>query len=158
MSVSSTIQYAKKPLPPNSKRGIRLLTIHRGESQHFPFDINCSLTACDLDSKPQYEALSFTWGPENHVAAIKVDGEVLEVRHNLLFALRRLRYPNCPRVMWIDAVCIDQSNLDERSSTVSYMSDIYSCATGGVIAWLGQESLDTYIVNTFIEQFINGFE
>jgi hypothetical protein len=60
--------------------------------------------------------------------------------------------------MWIDAVCIDQSNMSERSKTVNFMGAIYSSATGGMVAWFGEEGHDTHLVGPFISSLIEGFE
>lgn len=54
---------------------------------------------------------------------------------NLVAALVHLRYLTEPRVLWIDALCIDQQNESERSSQVARMSDIYRLADR-VVIWL----------------------
>ncbi|KAH7364025.1 heterokaryon incompatibility protein-domain-containing protein [Rhexocercosporidium sp. MPI-PUGE-AT-0058] len=48
-----------------------------------------------------------------------------------------------PTYLWIDAVCIDQNNIEERGQQVSLMFEIYTKASV-VIAWLGGE--DEYTV------------
>jgi|SRR6266498_3420146 len=61
-----------------------------------------------------------------------------KVTVNLYAALRQLRRSDSSRILWVDAPCIDQSNLDERSQQVYIMGDIYSHANE-VLIWLGEE-------------------
>src|SRR6266480_5083928 len=97
---------------------------------------------------PDYEALSYVWGstlaPDSvQILLSKKQGQdgarILNVTKNLSSALQHLRYETRPRVMWIDAICIDQSNLKERSYQVALMSDIYQLAQR-VVVWLGPET------------------
>lgn len=97
----------------------------------------------------QYEALSYFWGAEEKSAkecvfvreadsdeTQKGTSSVLEVRDNLFVALKHLRYKDMPRKLWIDAICINQTDLEERALEVRKMSQIYSLAQRTVI-WLG---------------------
>jgi len=102
--------------------------------------VQCRLVTTSIDSPTQYEALSYTWGsnapsPER---SIDCDGEVTEVTINLYEALLALRYPDKPRTLWIDALCIDQGNNNERNHQVSLMARIYRKAAC-VLLWLGKE-------------------
>ncbi|KAH8883497.1 heterokaryon incompatibility, partial [Thozetella sp. PMI_491] len=85
-----------------------------------------------------YEALSYVWGPPNFSESISCHGVACKVTPNLLAALRRLRYTNKDRTLWVDAICIRQSDIDERIQQVSRMGDIYSQASR-VLVWLGDE-------------------
>jgi len=60
----------------------------------------------------------------------------VEATQNLAAALVDLRYPAEPRVLWIDAICINQKDKSERSSQVARMADIYRLADR-VVVWLG---------------------
>ena len=66
---------------------------------------------------------------------------------NLYAALQRLRPSGSdkPIILWIDAICIDQSNVPERSAQVALMRDIYGTAAN-VIIWLGEEGKDEDLV------------
>ncbi|KAE8453859.1 hypothetical protein EG329_007635 [Mollisiaceae sp. DMI_Dod_QoI] len=98
--------------------------------------------------KPEYEALSYTWGSsENPVLAIvessndtrvSTDQKTLYIGQNLAGALRFLRSPENTRTLWVDAVCINQQDINERNAQVRRMGDIYSLAKK-VIIWLGPE-------------------
>jgi len=85
---------------------------------------------------PQYEALSYVWGDPPSTAEISVNGHTIKVRQNLEDALLALRLSDTERVMWIDALCINQDDIQERSAQVSRMPAIYQRATR-TIAWLG---------------------
>lgn len=66
----------------------------------------------------------------------------LQIRVNLASALRHLRYPDRQRMLWIDAISIDQANTDERGRQVKRMSQIYPLSKN-VIIWIGSESEDS---------------
>lgn len=100
---------------------------------------------------PAYEALSYVWGSPAarcivsiHDSANRGSSESdpslqeLAIGKNLAEALRHLRYTDRTRALWIDALCIDQSNLAERGEQVRRMADIYSLAKR-VVVWLGPE-------------------
>ena len=85
-----------------------------------------------------YQALSYVWGKEDfaHILHLEGGGD-LTITENLDIALRRLRYKDRERILWIDAVCIDQSNLAEKGPRVENMANIYRNAAQ-VVAWLGE--------------------
>jgi hypothetical protein len=85
---------------------------------------------------PVYEALSYTWGDPKVTISVEINGVEFPVTTNLFSALKRLRKPARERVLWVDAVCIDQSNLDERAKQVRRMRSIYQRAKR-VLVWLG---------------------
>ena len=60
----------------------------------------------------------------------------LEIKPNLAAALRELRDEISVRILWIDAICINQSNPEERNQQVPMMADIYGQASR-VCVWLG---------------------
>jgi hypothetical protein len=60
-----------------------------------------------------YEALSYTWGGTERTEEITMDERRLFVTPNLLSALKTIRYTHTERVLWIDAICIDQENVKE---------------------------------------------
>lgn len=67
-------------------------------------------------------------------------GCMVPVTRNLDEALRRFRYKHKETVVWVDAVCIDQSNTEERGHQVGIMGKIYRRAEN-VVAWLGPDPL-----------------
>ncbi|KAI1455534.1 HET-domain-containing protein [Annulohypoxylon moriforme] len=83
-----------------------------------------------------YDALSYTWGGLQKTNEIGVDGQTLGITRNLYMALTKLRSPTESRCLWIDAICIDQGNVQERNHQVQMMKRIFSTASS-VIIWLG---------------------
>ncbi|KAJ8132957.1 hypothetical protein O1611_g673 [Lasiodiplodia mahajangana] len=110
----------------------------------FESDLRGIIRTVALNDKPSYEALSYTWGARTEDRALKIRSDAkwvyksteLPITDNLFRALRRLRRSFKTRVLWIDAVCINQEDIDERSAQVALMEEIYSNATSTVI-WLG---------------------
>ncbi|KAL4730829.1 hypothetical protein ACLX1H_002871 [Fusarium chlamydosporum] len=119
---------------------IRTLTLSPATSAES--DINVELSQTRLDNC-KYEALSYTWATEDGDAtlsrSIYCDGAIIKVSQNCERALRKLRLRARERVLWIDAICIDQSNYDERSKQVALMDLIYLRAKQ-VVIWLGDAS------------------
>jgi hypothetical protein len=103
---------------------------------------------------PCYYTLSYTWGAPYHglplewddpneTRNIYIDDQEFPVRWNLAEALRSLcQLFREPRMFWIDAICIDQSNLEERSTQVQLMHRIYYFAVR-TYAWLGPTTEDS---------------
>ncbi|KAH6709582.1 heterokaryon incompatibility protein-domain-containing protein [Leptodontidium sp. MPI-SDFR-AT-0119] len=119
----------------------RLVTIHAGA---LPSPITASLSTHPLKDAPPYEALSYVWGPfdEKDPDLILLNDYGFVVTTNLSRAMYSLRKEDTDRILWIDAISIDQDDLDERSSQVQLMRDIYRAASGTVV-WLGEELLYT---------------
>ncbi|KAI9730146.1 MAG: hypothetical protein M1818_008240 [Claussenomyces sp. TS43310] len=111
----------------------RLVTIHPG---HWTDRISCTIATVCIHDPVSFQALSYAWGQREITTEISLDDSSLSVTTNLEAALRHLRQ-DVPRVMWIDAICIDQRNLDERSSQVLMMRDIYEKADKTIV-WLGE--------------------
>jgi hypothetical protein len=78
------------------------------------------------------------WGDSMVTEPISLDNEEFLVTTSLHAALRQMRGKAETIIVWVDAICIDQSNVDERSSQVGMMGAIYSSALL-VYAWLGKE-------------------
>ena len=75
-----------------------------------------------------YEALSYAWGTAISPLKVRVDGTNMSITENLDQGLRRLRFDDRPRVLWIDAICINQRDAEERSHQVQHMATIYRSA------------------------------
>ena len=127
--------YTSTPLKKERKE-IRLVTLHPGK---FGEDIQCDITVASLLENPQYEALSYVWGDATRTAPILVNGHEKQATANLVTALRYLREnTHEPRILWIDAISIDQASNEEKSWQVAMMSSIYASCTM-VNIWLGPE-------------------
>jgi hypothetical protein len=107
-----------------------------------PINVLLSTITLSESSKSSPEALSYAWGPVGERVDITVKGpqdRTLSITANLAEALRYLRYTTAPRLLWIDAICINQQDLEERSRQVRWMTKIYSSAQR-VIIWVGTKS------------------
>lgn len=100
---------------------------------------------------PKFEALSYTWGGTQGTRYIHlVDGSTLKVGQNLYNALQDLRMAFQPRVIWIDALSINQDWEEERNQQVKRMQHIYSRASR-VVVWLGPESQNSTLALRTLE-------
>lgn len=126
---------------------IRLLHLgKRGSSQvEEPNLISCTFSTVSLDEYPEYEALSYVWGDTFKEKTIQIDNEAVGITRNLHEALTQLQLPDRERVLWADAVCINQDDDLERTHQVSIMQHIFKRATKVVIylgpTWVGCEEL-----------------
>jgi len=121
------------------QRHIRLLELQPG---HWDEPLQCRLLIENLDSlNHTYEAISYAWGDATHRMPILCNGVDESITSSLFDALRifRGRPGERPRMLWADAVCIDQANLGERSHQVQLMRHIYSTASK-VLLWVGHDS------------------
>jgi len=115
---------------------IRIIELQPGDD--IP-NIQGSLKVASIGSSTpkQYSALSYCWGPDSQPRrTISLDDQWFEVRQSLLGALQQLRSRDeCAR-LWIDAICINQEDEEEKKSQLPLMSSIYSKAET-VEIWLG---------------------
>jgi hypothetical protein len=148
----STLQTAYQYQPLKSPDVVRLMTLLPGE---FSSEIRICLERKQFTEQPvpKFEALSYAWGsivdPVN-IFVGETGYDTLFVTQNLAEALPYLRYREKPRVLWIDAICVNQQDLEERSSQVNRMADIYSKVTR-VVVWLGPQSHDSALALKCIE-------
>lgn len=112
---------------------IRLLYLHPRSADK---KITFNLKHAKLSEMPQYEALSYTWGSPGGDYMMTLDDSIIRTRENLWLALGHLQLANKPRVLWVDAICINQQDTKERNHQVTQMGQIYQQANR-VIAWLG---------------------
>ncbi|KAJ4294905.1 hypothetical protein N0V88_005144 [Collariella sp. IMI 366227] len=122
------------PALSSANREIRLLHLKSGTETD---ELQCHLQVVSLDSNPSYEALSYCWG--RSTANILVNDKYVSVPANLQDALRRFRCATEERILWADAICINQSQIEERNSQVAMMADIYKKCERCLI-WMGQAS------------------
>jgi hypothetical protein len=117
---------------------IRLLIIHPSITASSL--LSCTLDHVSLSSSPTYDALSYVWGTNACQNAVLVNGKHRLIGKNLFLALKHLRLRTEDRVIWADALCIDQENDQERNHQVAQMGRIYSLAKF-VRIWLGVPDL-----------------
>ncbi|CAH0044955.1 unnamed protein product [Clonostachys solani] len=121
---------------------IRLLTVGPGKAAD---ELRCSLSVVSLNTNPKYEALSYVWGDPSITANITVDGTSHPVTANLKYALCALRGLSKPRIIWVDAICINREDLVEKNNQIPLMARIYSAAFNVVVSLgPGSPSLDYF--------------
>ncbi|KAG7411841.1 heterokaryon incompatibility protein-domain-containing protein [Fusarium sp. MPI-SDFR-AT-0072] len=129
--------------------------MHASESSTRPTSEHVLAAEDDLPWRHEWGdfiALSYVWGyPKRKEGEpphlITVDGVAFEVGPNLYFALTQLSRSMRIRQgfkVWIDAICINQADLDERSQQVTRMRDIYQSAWQ-VVIWLGPEEHESLL-------------
>lgn len=94
----------------------------------------------------EFATLSYNWGDPNNTVSIYLNGEETKVRKNLAAALRafrKLNYFHGRYKLWIDAICINQHDNQERSAQVARMRDIYD-GSWTTVTWLGEAADDSY--------------
>ena len=132
-----TTLYTYEPL--ESERRFRLLELRRTEGRELE-PLRGVLREASIDVTPGYVALSYVWGPPEFTDTIEIEGHRLPITPSLCQALQavrpRLGALDWPTLIWTDAVCINQSDVDERAAQVCQMRQIYENA-GIVVAWLG---------------------
>ena len=108
-------------------REIRLLNIFDEQGTS---DVSCGMHTVSLDTVPKFAALSYVWGPQTSQVPVQINGVRACIGRSLDVALRYFRKAAWKMPLWVDAICINQADLAERSAQVCFMDDIYSCATG----------------------------
>jgi Heterokaryon incompatibility protein (HET) len=116
-----------------SKTEIRLLLLNPGGRTA---QLSARIHTVSLDDGPvEYEAVSYTWARQNgdsslsSTITVDLEGSVVWISATCKRALRRLRHVTKTRTLWIDMICINQSNFGERNHQVSQMKRIYSSST-----------------------------
>ncbi|KIM97039.1 hypothetical protein OIDMADRAFT_131266, partial [Oidiodendron maius Zn] len=162
--IHSLPPYKYSPLSAGSSE-IRLLALQRSTTPTEP--IMCRLFKVSLNDAPKfpsstnplpisvYTPLSYCWGTISGMKPIVIDRQSFHVTPSLYSALQHFRgtHQNLPRsakqlerdnetYWWIDAICVNQGDLDERSSQVGLMTRLYKQAQM-VHVWLGEESEDS---------------
>jgi Heterokaryon incompatibility protein (HET) len=146
-------QFAYSPLDRDIGSSFRIVTLLPGE---LDTPLSCTLSLEDW-RKPanSYEAVSYFWGERLHPTTIQIDGRPFRVTSNLESALQHLRHRDegQHRRLWVDAICINQKDTQERGQQVRQMFHIYNGAKQ-VIIWLGNASFESNIALTFINTIL----
>jgi hypothetical protein len=132
------------------KSYMRLLKLQPSQKQEL---IVCELNEISLeDSVERYDALSYVWGsPGNDSVKIQVNKGSLDIGPSLHCALKNLQYRDRPRSLWVDAICIDQTNDWEKNYQVPLMREIYSNAAC-TVCFLGPEKMTTPALYDMLEK------
>lgn len=138
----ATFKYENISLKRPSFRLLRLLNSDSNDDS-----IKCELFESRLppsEDVGDYAAISYTWGSRYKPFEVIINGSRTAVTKNVYLLLRDLRCQKKDKdlIFWIDALCIDQDNEEERGQQVQQMGSIYSNAER-VIIWLGESTFDT---------------
>lgn len=122
----------------NSRQEIRLLSVY--PSIDPGASLSCTLLHAELSpdtasTRPSYEALSYVWGHPDLSEPISLNSHPFCITPSLKYALTSLRQRHKARVLWVDAICINQLNDKERGEQVGLMRHVYSSCERD-IAWL----------------------
>jgi hypothetical protein len=129
--------FVYQPLDPDEEAdSVRLLRIELSTGHDDPF--SCSLIHVKFAQNPKYRALSYMWGDEAVQAEILLNGVRFRVGQNLWDALHYLRNSGAHGPFWIDAICINQCDVEERNRQLAMMKWIYFRAET-VVVWLGKK-------------------
>lgn len=113
----------------------------------------CTVSTWDLETAPEFYAISYAWGDEKDSKVMTVSGQPLPVRYNCDYALRQV-FAHWPEAyIWIDYICIDQSNIIEKGAQVAVIVEIYSTAHR-VCACVGEHDDTSLSLMTFLEQYL----
>jgi hypothetical protein len=135
----SASRYSYRPLPHG--RDTRVAVLEPANQFNDPIHLSLKRVSLTGLKRTQYEALSYVWGSIKGDCRVYCDGKLLYVTSNCESALRYLRLKHRTRVLWIDAVCINQDSNAEKIRQVPMMGDIYESAAR-VLLWLGPGNKD----------------
>jgi hypothetical protein len=138
-ALSRDSKYFKHQPLDSTRQDIRLIRLLRPTRKK---PISCILEHLDIDrdraNVPSYTALSYTWGDEQALYTIHINGLPFMVRKNLhSFLTSRTELREIDVWLWIDQLCINQEDVVEKNHQVTMMAEIYSQAQS-VIVWLGE--------------------
>ncbi|KAK7740665.1 hypothetical protein SLS53_005133, partial [Cytospora paraplurivora] len=119
--------------------GIRCLVLE-GATGDADDPLVCSLRDYSLDDEPDFEAISYSWGSSDKTHTIMCDDRPLAITKNLHTVLLQTRLSKQQRILWADAICINQNNPKEKNHQVAMMSRIYSQASKVLICLGPDES------------------
>ncbi|KAI1271972.1 heterokaryon incompatibility protein-domain-containing protein [Xylaria sp. FL0933] len=154
------VEFTYAPLVHNQE--FRLLDILPGTFET-PIRIALHHDILNRESPPPYEALSYTWGSLDNRTTVELWDEInaqlfsARITQNLACALMHLRRSDSKRTVWVDAVCINQSDIPERTKQVSMMGEVYRLASR-VVAFLGPAEIDcSTLINQlqYIQRVVN---
>ena len=148
----STNAFYNQPL--ETANAFRLLKIHPRSGEE---ELTASLEIADLEDRTQeYEALSYHWGSPVFRQTIKIGDDYLNITETLHDALKRLPYQNQDRMIWADAICINQNAIDEKNLEVKSMGRIFTQCSRAII-YLGPEADGSELVVDLIDELMSWF-
>ena len=123
-SMTDVFQYTALP-----KDHTRVLTF-----SDTPNTISCTLEAFPDEKLPPFSALSYEWGNEAPTVSILCNGKIFHVTRHLYSALRTIFRLGCAPKLWVDAICLNQRDKEEKSIHIPKLATIYQTANN-ILAW-----------------------
>lgn len=103
-------------------------------------DYHCTMEVVSLDDKPEFKALSYTWGSPKPTCKIMVNNQPFWITSNLASAFHHLT-GTASVTLWVDAVCINQKDNTEKSWQIEQMVQVYQQAESTLV-WLGERTME----------------
>ncbi|KAF4948993.1 hypothetical protein FGADI_9278 [Fusarium gaditjirri] len=150
---STREQYTYMPLSNSSDSSeIRLIKLHPGSGDD---PLRADILHASLDDPRVaggYEAVSYAWEDGHTTDKLETPRGVLLITPSLFHALHRFRLKDESRILWADAVCINQSDNAEKASQVALMNEIYASAACTLV-YLGREANGSEVVGELLIRF-----
>ncbi|KAJ2903499.1 hypothetical protein MKZ38_009721 [Zalerion maritima] len=140
-------QYQYAPLQTNQIRVLHLLAgagdgTPRGSLRVVDFETNSTVGDPHTSNGPPFDALSYVWGSDLKPRLFETPSAPIPITESLFSSLIRLRRTDSDRLIWADAICINQNDTSEKEVQVALMGEIYGRASR-VLCDLGEESYDS---------------
>ncbi|KAE8140819.1 heterokaryon incompatibility protein-domain-containing protein [Aspergillus pseudotamarii] len=123
-----TRRYIYSYIEPDEFRVLKIIEVHP--------QIQFTLETFSIYEAPEYEALSYAWGTSPEMEESVCNGAHFRISRTLGQALRGIHAHSGSGWIWVDAICINQTDAEEKAHQVAGMGELYSCADQ-VVIWLG---------------------
>ena len=129
---------------------IRLLTVV------YASETDLRMTTYLRQDAPDYDAVSYTWGDDTSSTQVSCNDSHLEIRSSLLNALPQISESRSAprRPLWIDAICLNQADHEEKAVHVPLMGEIYENAKRTLV-WLGDAADDSDLAMDSLPRLLN---
>lgn len=132
------------------ERQFRLLWLHAGENHD---TLKLDVRVFDQSDAPEYFAISYTWGSQDPLQEVFIDGASRFVRLNCRDALWQARLHHGACWIWVDSLCMNQEDLTEKGHQVKRMGDIFASAQC-VLCCTGMETSDIQTIDSLWPEFL----
>lgn len=138
----------------STEKQIKILHLHL--SKHGSDELGCFFSIGSFDNPNIiFEALSYVWASYDQDHVLRIGDAVVTFTNNIAHVLQQFRLSHAEHIMWVDAICIHQSDLAERSAQVALTGAIYHQADSGEI-WLDKPTANMELIFKFLVGFASG--
>ena len=135
-------KYAHRPLIHGQIRLFKI--VYAGD------EVCCHIQPFDLAVCPAFEAVSYCWSAASFTKHINIGQSTHHVTEHLFEALKSMHLTLSTQWLWVDQICINQDDNDEKATQVGLMSQIYSKAQRAIV-WLGVDSHESALAMEHVE-------